>query len=94
MTITFTPLHATFVAECKGVDFSKPINEQDLKTIKDGIRKVSLSLSLSSPTPLRFPLSSSLSSFSSFQHWLLFAFFFFGVWDGSSTESSSSERRA
>lgn len=39
MSITFEPQHPTFVAECKGVDFSQALSDETIQTIKDGIAK-------------------------------------------------------
>lgn len=37
--IEFIPLHPTFAAEVKGVDFSKPIPDDTFAQIKQGITK-------------------------------------------------------
>lgn len=37
--IQFIPLHPTFAAEVKGVDFSKPIPDDTFAQIKEGITK-------------------------------------------------------
>lgn len=37
--VTFKPLHPTFGAECRGIDFSRPVSSEDVHTIRDGMAK-------------------------------------------------------
>lgn len=37
--VNFEPLHPTFGAECSGIDFSKPLSEEDIRIIRDGMAK-------------------------------------------------------
>jgi len=37
--VQFVPMHATFGAEVKGVDFSNPVSEDALEALKDGLGK-------------------------------------------------------
>lgn len=37
--VTFKPLHPTFGAECHGIDFSRPLPEEEVKIIKEGMAK-------------------------------------------------------
>ena len=37
--VTFKSLHPTFGAECYGVDFSQPVTEDDVNSIRDGMAK-------------------------------------------------------
>lgn len=38
--LEFVPLHDTFVAECRGIDWSKPISKQVKDQVQEGIDKV------------------------------------------------------
>ncbi|KAJ5256546.1 alpha-ketoglutarate-dependent 2-4-dichlorophenoxyacetate dioxygenase [Penicillium angulare] len=37
--VEFKPLHNSFGAECQGIDFSRPLYEKEVRTIKDGMAK-------------------------------------------------------
>ena len=36
---TFKPLHPTFAAECNGIDFSQPLDQDTVQSIRDGMAK-------------------------------------------------------
>ncbi len=44
VAITATPLHPTFAAEIKGVDFSKELSDDDFNEIYKAITKVCFSM--------------------------------------------------